>query len=174
MDEQIAALRSLLEETEDLPELPFEIDDQLLRRFIWTKKTPERAYPGLVRYVKFLANDLSKIVEFEFEDIVPCLEPTIPFDGVYRDKNGVGMSFGRSQGFLPSKYGIDRLLIGMFICIEYATQMFCLCFLLMVRPEEQENGIHFVYNMTGFGWSNFHKDFTKKLLKLMTVCCCAV
>eukprot|EP01129_Flabellula_baltica_P008287 TRINITY_DN3278_c0_g1_i1.p1 TRINITY_DN3278_c0_g1~~TRINITY_DN3278_c0_g1_i1.p1 ORF type:complete len:300 (+),score=68.50 TRINITY_DN3278_c0_g1_i1:91-900(+) len=155
MDDRLSSLKTLWEETDETSRIP--LDDQLFMRFLYVKKTPERSIGPLIKFVKFLNEDLSAIVDYEFDDLAPTLQHAMPYDEPVRDINGSFVLFGRAKYFSPRKYGAELFIIGLYVILEVCQAL----------ESDQRNGIHFVINMKGIGFHNFHPESQKKIVKLV-------
>jgi len=146
----IKQLRVIIEHKNLNP--PFPLSDQLLQRFLWTKKTPKKALVAVSNYVDFLNNELVKMTQYSFDELLPGLDRFLPTPEYLRDKNGFSCFFMRSKGYNPSEIGVDIWMLTMFLNAEVRFQ----------STEVQEAGLNIFFDLKGFGYDNFSAKAEKK------------
>eukprot|EP01125_Pyxidicula_operculata_P005573 TRINITY_DN1959_c0_g1_i1.p1 TRINITY_DN1959_c0_g1~~TRINITY_DN1959_c0_g1_i1.p1 ORF type:complete len:269 (-),score=45.06 TRINITY_DN1959_c0_g1_i1:423-1229(-) len=155
----VSELKKLLEEEGKDIQSHYPLTDDVLRRFMISKKYPDRAFSALCNWVKY-TNALNWDTPWEMieEQLrYGWMQISIP---LRKAKNGSVILSGESSKHYPSSEKKDAILLTVWLIMEA----------IQPKVEEQIAGLTIVFNTTGMSWRNFQIDIMYTLAKSIQNC----
>jgi len=124
------------------------VDNNLLRRFIISKKTPERAIEPLVKFVEFrnaLPWDKYTWETLEAEFRIGWVQGPYP---VIKCVDGSILAYAFLTGYYPEKIGTDKIKLMVWMIAE----------ILQQEEDHQRAGFTLVQDVKGLSWDNWHVE----------------